>query len=76
MLIFTIGAITWFKDINELFKIVSKCLKRDGILILHDYYPLTNMLPFPGEAKYNENLTIIFESRYFSDEPWIENNGM
>ncbi|AQP53577.1 SAM-dependent methyltransferase [Vagococcus penaei] len=76
VILFTVGAITWFEELNDLFRMVSKCLKKDGIMILHDYHPIMNMLPLPYEAEYHaENLTFL-ENKYFSDEPWIENSGM
>ncbi|MFV0393690.1 MAG: class I SAM-dependent methyltransferase [Coprobacillaceae bacterium] len=76
VVIFTIGAITWFENLDELFKIVSRCLKDDGILIIHDFHPYMNMLPLPGDKEYNTKEVIVLKDKYFSKEPWIENNGM
>ncbi|MEG6523939.1 class I SAM-dependent methyltransferase [Desulfotomaculum sp. 1211_IL3151] len=73
---FTIGAITWFKDLALLFEKVSKCLKPNGLLLIHDFHPFMNMLPLPGEDGFDEvNLNKITYS-YFRKDPWIENNGM
>lgn len=66
---FTIGAITWFKDLKPLFQKVSNCLKQNGILLIHDFHPFMNMLPMPGESDFEkENLDKIFYS-YFRNEP-------
>ncbi len=73
---FTIGAITWFEDLTLLFKIVSKCLKSNGLLLIHDFHPFVNMLPLPNEECFDKaNLNKITYS-YFRKEPWIENSGM
>ncbi|MFZ5967183.1 MAG: class I SAM-dependent methyltransferase [Bacillota bacterium] len=73
---FTIGAITWFKDLPLLFEKVSKCLKPNGLLLINDFHPFMNMLPLPGEDDFDEaNLNKITYS-YFRKEPWIENSGM
>lgn len=76
IVLFTIGAITWFESLEALFKVVSRCLKPQGKLILHDFHPLMNMLPLPGEALYSADVPMLLENKYFTKEPWIENNGM
>ena len=50
VILFTIGAITWFQDVNALFQVVSDCLKPKGIMLIHDFHPLMNMLPLPGRT--------------------------
>lgn len=73
---FTIGAITWFKDLTLLFSKVSKCLKPNGVLLINDFHPFMNMLPLPVEDDFDEaNLDKVAYS-YFRKEPWIENSGM
>lgn len=75
-ILFTIGAITWFEDLKPLFEKVSDCLKPGGILFIHDFHPVMNMLPMPGEPAFDgEHLNQIAYS-YFRSEPWIENEGM
>ena len=72
----TVGAITWFEDLNLLFNKVFQCLKPQGKLLINDYHPFTNMLPTPGEDAYDpEHLNCVAYS-YFKKEPWVENNGM
>lgn len=73
---FTIGAITWFEDLNELFRKVSGCLKPGGILLLHDFHPIMNMLPLTGEPGFDEKHLNQIAYSYFRKEPWIENEGM
>lgn len=73
---FTVGAITWFEDLNLLFDKVAKCLKPQGKVLINDYHPFMNMLPMSGEDCYDpENLNRVTYS-YFKSEPWVENNGM
>lgn len=76
VILFTIGAITWFEDLELLFNVVSKCLKKNGIMILHDFHPVMNMLPLPNEDEYNTIAPVILKNKYFTKEPWIENSGM
>ena len=73
---FTIGAITWFKDLELLFKKVSDCLKPGGTLMIHDFHPFMNMLAMPGEPEYDEDILNRVAHSYFRETPWIENEGM
>lgn len=74
--LFTIGAITWFEDLGQLFDKVWKCLKPGGMLLIHDFHPMMNTLPMPGEPQFDENHLDRFTYSYFRNEPWIENEGM
>jgi len=73
---FTIGGITWFKDLTLLFKKVSDCLKSNGIMFINDFHPFVNMLPLPKEDLYDKNNLNKIAYSYFRTEPWIENNGI
>ena len=76
LIFFTIGAITWFEDLSNLFVVVAKCLKPGGKLLINDFHPFMNMLPLPGEEGYDpEHLDRVTYS-YFRKEPWIENHGV
>ncbi len=73
VILFTIGAITWFEDLNLLFEKAAKCLKRNGLLLINDFHPVLNMLPLPGEDGYSPGNRLCYS--YFRTEPWIENGG-
>lgn len=73
---FTIGAITWFEDLAPLFAKVAACLKKDGVLLIHDYHPFMNMLPLPGEEQFDQDKLNQVSYSYFRTTPWIENDGM
>lgn len=75
-IMFTIGAITWFEDLKPLFQKVCNCLKPGGTLLIHDFHPIMNMLPMPGEPAFDEKNLNHIEYSYFRKEPWIENEGM
>lgn len=75
-ILFTIGAVTWFEDLNQLFQKVSGCLKPGGILFINDFHPLMNMLPMPGEPGFDGQRLNQIAYSYFRKEPWIENEGM
>lgn len=71
-----IGAICWFEDLGEFFSKVGKCLKKGGLLFVHEIHPCTNMLAVPGEEIYDaENKTKIAWS-YFKEEPFVDDWGM
>ena len=72
----TIGALTWFKDLNLLFDKISHCLKVGGILIINEVHPVTNMLGIAGEENYDEKSPNKLVNSYFREEPWVENSGM
>ena len=72
---FTIGAVTWFGDLNLLFEKVSLCLKDGGILLINDMHPVTNMLAFQREENFDENVPNKLVNSYFKDDPWVENDG-
>ena len=73
---FTIGAITWIQDLGELFDVVFKCLKPSGKMMIHDFHPFMNMLPLPGDDKFDANHLNQIAFSYYRSEPWIENSGM
>lgn len=75
-ILFTIGGITWFEDLKPLFQKVSDCLKPGGILLIHDFHPVMNMLPLPGEPEFDAEHLDRMAYSYFRSEPWIENEGM
>ena len=72
----TIGAITWFKDINAFFEKVSACLKEGGYVFINEQHPVTDMLAAEGEENYDPSSPEKLVNSYFKNEPWIENNGM
>ena len=45
-------------------------------MLIHDFHPFMNMLPLPGEDCYSDAAVRLLEHKYFTAEPWIENNGM
>lgn len=71
----TIGALCWFKDLKEYFKVVSKCMKKDGVIVINEQHPMTNMLIASDEEGYNPNHPKECVHSYFSHE-WIGNEGM
>jgi SAM-dependent methyltransferase len=73
---FTIGALCWFQNLTELFAVASKCLKKNGTLIINDGHPVANMLALPGDEEYNPDNPKQFAFSYFRQEPWINDSGM
>ena len=72
----TIGALTWFQDLSEFFRVVSLCLKQGGMLIINEMHPVSNMLGVSGEENFVEEVPEKIVNSYFRKDPWIENSGM
>jgi len=75
LIIITIGTLCWFKELDPFFAKVTKCLKRDGFVIINEQHPVTNMLGAPGEENYNIETPANIMNSYFEKE-WKGNDGM
>ncbi len=75
LIIITVGAISWFKNLDVFFSVVSRCLTRNGILIINEMHPVTNMFGATGEADFDESDPAKLINSYFNKE-WIENSGI
>lgn len=75
-ILITIGALGWFRDLTLFFKKVSECLKPGGTVFIHDFHPLMNLLPMPGEPEFDEHDLRKIVYPYFRSEPWLGNKGM
>lgn len=76
LLIVTIGALTWFEDLNGFFRQAARCLKPGGVLLIHEMHPITGMLPAEGEDAYDPACPNILVYPYFKKDPWVEGGGM
>lgn len=72
----TIGALTWFNDLNAFFNKVYNCLKEGGHVFINERHPITDMLAMKGEENYDPVLPTKLVNSYFKKDPWIESNGM
>lgn len=75
-ILFTIGAITWFEDLNLLFQKAADCLRPGGIMLISEFHPIMNMLALPGSYEFDEQKIYGVAYSYFKKDPWIENEGM
>jgi SAM-dependent methyltransferase len=75
LVLFTIGAITWFEDLEALFAVAARCLRPGGLLLINDFHPFVNMLPLPGEEAFDPVETNRVAYSYFRTEPWLEQNS-
>lgn len=72
----TIGALTWFGDLEAFFRKVNLCLKTGGYVVIHEMHPVTNMFAMPDESNFIESCPGSLVNSYFKTEPWVENTGM
>jgi len=75
LIIVTIGALCWFRDLDLFFEKVSRCLKSGGSLVINEAHPVTNMLGLPGEGGFDESNPQKIMHTYF-ERAWEENDGM
>jgi ubiquinone/menaquinone biosynthesis C-methylase UbiE len=75
LIIITAGALCWFKDLDTFFNKVSKCLTKNGILLINEIHPVTNMLAALGEDDFDESSPSKLIHSYFNKE-WVQNDGM
>ena len=76
MIFITIGALTWFRELNPVFKIAHDCLATGGVLILQDMHPVTGMFGAEGEADFDRKDPKKILYSYFREEPRVETSGI
>jgi ubiquinone/menaquinone biosynthesis C-methylase UbiE len=69
----TAGCIGWIPDLNEFFKIIFHLLKVNGVVLIHEIHPFSEMLPFDNNNI--ENRLQIIEP-YFRDEAIVGNSSL
>lgn len=75
VVIITIGALCWFRDLNRFFAVVAKCMKPGAVIIINEQHPCTNMIATEGEALFDPEHRLECRYSYFEHE-WIGNDGM
>lgn len=75
IVIITIGALCWFKDLDRFFAIVAKCMKQGGVIVINEQHPCTNMLATEEEKLYDPEHKLECHYSYFEHE-WTGNEGM
>jgi len=68
----TIGGLVWLPDIKRFFSVVSRLLKPGGEFFIYDSHPLTNILPWEGDA----NTKVEITQPYFHSEAWEWSDSM
>jgi SAM-dependent methyltransferase len=69
----TAGCVGWIPDLNGFIKIAFNLLRKDGVIIIREIHPFSEMLPFDNNNI--ENRLQIIEP-YFRDKPIIENSSL
>ena len=71
-----VGAICWFEDLTEFFKVASSYLKKDGILFVFEIHPASDMIPLEGDEGYDKENPLKVAWSYFKEEPFKDEFGM
>ena len=75
IVIITIGALCWFKDLNRFFAIVAKCMKPGAVIVINEEHPFRSMLAAEGEEAFDPEHRMECHYSYFEHE-WTGNEGM
>ncbi|HAQ56021.1 MAG TPA: SAM-dependent methyltransferase [Acholeplasmatales bacterium] len=74
--VITVGALCWIEDLGALFRVIRRCLKPDGVLLIHEYHPFTNMLGIETEPEFDPDHPTARVWPYFRDVPFVDAMGM
>jgi SAM-dependent methyltransferase len=69
----TAGCLGWIPNLDLFFNICAKLLRKNGVILIHEIHPFSEMLPF-DYIDVDDRLKII--EPYFRNEPIIENEGL
>ena len=75
IVIITIGALCWFKDLDRFFEVVSRCMKPGALILLNEQHPCTNMLATEGDEVFDPDHRKECHFSYFEHE-WTGNSGI
>ena len=71
-----VGAICWFEDLTEFFKIASLYLKKEGKLFVYEIHPASDIIPLEGDEGYDPENQLKIGWSYFKKEPFKDELGM
>ncbi len=75
IVIITIGALCWFKDLDRFFEVVARCMKPGAMILLNEQHPCTNMLATEGDEVFDPDHRKECHFSYFEHE-WTGNGGI
>ena len=75
IVIITIGALCWFKDLDRFFEVVARCMKPGAVILLNEQHPCTNMLATEGDEVFEPEHRKECHFSYF-DHEWTGNGGI
>ena len=76
LILITIGALCWMKDLAPFFAKVYACLKPGGRMLLHDAHPVTAMFAVPQEEAFDPENPARLVYDYFRSDPFVDTYGM
>lgn len=71
-----VGAICWFEDLTEFFKVASLYLKKGGKLFVYEIHPASDIIPLEGDEGYDSENPLKIGWSYFKNEPFKDEFGM
>lgn len=69
----TAGCLGWIPDLKGFFRVLAATLRNNGVVLIHEIHPFSEMLPFDSRQT-EERLQII--EPYFRDAPIVENSSL
>lgn len=74
--VFTIGALTWIKDLPALFAVARRLLKPGGALFVYEMHPILNLFAVEGEPQFDPRDELKIAFPYFNSQPWVSTDGL
>jgi SAM-dependent methyltransferase len=72
----SIGALTWFSDLEPFFAVCRNLLLPGGTLFVYEMHPFLDMMAAPGDPEYSADDEFKLAFPYFSSEPWVSTDGL
>ncbi len=76
LVLITIGALCWMKELPPFFDKVAACLQSGGHLLIHEAHPITNTFAVPQEEEYDAAEPARMVHSYFRRDPFVDSYGM
>ena len=72
----SIGALTWFSDLERFFEVCRNLLLPGGMLFVYEMHPFLDMMAAPEDPEYSAEDELKVAFPYFSSEPWVNADGL
>lgn len=72
----SIGALPWLPDLDGFINLISKMLRKNGILFIYEEHPFIYMLATKDEKEFDSKNPLKITYPYFKKDPWVNDTGI